>query len=83
MDLLDGRELNRLYRRSRGRHGLKSLKAPVALLNGSAPWTQSELERRFLAMIRGARPPEPQQRLENEPGQLLADVSAATAAAAA
>lgn len=58
-DLLDGRELKRLHVRSFGRHGLKPLKAAVAHLNGSAPWTQSELERRFLAMIREAGLPEP------------------------
>jgi very-short-patch-repair endonuclease len=59
-DLLDGRELDRLYERSRGRHGLKPLKAAVAELQGSAPWTQSELERQFLALIRAAGLPEPQ-----------------------
>lgn len=58
-DLLDGRGLESLYARSRGRRGLKPLKAAVAKLRGSAPWTQSELERRFLALIREANLPEP------------------------
>lgn len=58
-DRLDGRELERLYERGRGRRGLKHLKAAVAKLKGSAPWTQSELERQFLAMIREAGLPEP------------------------
>jgi predicted transcriptional regulator of viral defense system len=59
-ELLDGRELERLYARSKGRRGLKPLKEAVAELRGPAPWTQSELERRFLAMIRQAGLPEPQ-----------------------
>jgi very-short-patch-repair endonuclease len=58
-ELLDGRKLERLYARSRGRRGLKPLKAAVDKLRGSTPWTQSELERRFLALIREANLPEP------------------------
>lgn len=58
-DRLDGRQLERLYDRSPGRHGLKPLRAAVAHLQGPAPWTQSELERRFLAMVRQAGLPEP------------------------
>lgn len=59
-DLLDGRRLEALYSRSRGRRGLKPLRAAVAELTGPAPWTQSEFERAFLALIREARLPEPQ-----------------------
>ena len=58
-ELLDGRKLEPLYDRSRGRHGLKPLKAATAQLRGPAPWTQSELERRTLALIRGRGLPEP------------------------
>ena len=59
-ELLDGRKLQELYDRSRGRRGLGPLKAAVAARRGSAPWTQSELERKFLALIREAGLPEPQ-----------------------
>jgi very-short-patch-repair endonuclease len=58
-DVLDGRKLERLYERSRGRHGLRPLKAAVAELRGPAPWTQSELERAFLSLIREAGLPQP------------------------
>jgi very-short-patch-repair endonuclease len=59
-DLLDGHELERLYERATGRRGLKPLRAAVAELRGPAPWTQSELERSFLALIREWGLPEPQ-----------------------
>lgn len=59
-DLLDGRKLDALYARSPGRRGVKTLKAAVAELRGPAPWTQSELERAFLALLRDAALPEPQ-----------------------
>lgn len=59
-DLLDGRKLERLYQRSRGRRGLKPLKQAVADMHGPAPWTQSELERTFHALIREWALPEPQ-----------------------
>jgi very-short-patch-repair endonuclease len=58
-ELLDGMKLDALYARSHGHHGLKPLRAAVADLKGSAPWTQSELERAFLALIRDAGLPEP------------------------
>jgi very-short-patch-repair endonuclease len=58
-DLLDGRAFEALYARNPGRRGLKPLKAAVAELNGPAPWTQSELERAFLALIREHDLPEP------------------------
>jgi len=60
LDLLDAHKLQRLYERARGRHGLKPLKAAVAELCGPAPWTQSELERTFHALIREWGLPEPQ-----------------------
>jgi very-short-patch-repair endonuclease len=59
-DLLDGRELERLYERAHGRRGLKPLRAAAAELRGPAPWTQSELERTFQALIREWGLPEPQ-----------------------
>jgi len=59
-DLLDGRRLKQLYARSRGRRGLEPLTEATAELRGPAPWTQSELERAFLALIRDAAVPEPQ-----------------------
>jgi len=58
-ELLDGRKLDALYARSHGHHGLRPLRSAVAELNGPAPWTQSELERAFLALIRDAGLPEP------------------------
>jgi very-short-patch-repair endonuclease len=59
-DLLDQRKLDELYERSRGRRGRRVLRAAVAEMVGPAPWTQSELERRFLALIREHGFPEPQ-----------------------
>lgn len=59
LDLLDIRAIDELLARSPGRHGLAPLKAALAELSGPAPWTQSELERRFLALVRDARLPEP------------------------
>jgi very-short-patch-repair endonuclease len=58
-ELFDSYELARLYGRAQGRHGLRALKAAVAAFQGPAPWTQSELERQFLALIREAGLPEP------------------------
>ncbi len=59
-ELFDGRAMDACLARSRGRHGLKPLKATLAKLRGPAPWTRSELERRFQALIREANTPEPQ-----------------------
>src|SRR5437588_5273188 len=58
-ELLDGRKLDALYVRRRRRRGLRALKATLAQIHGSAPWTQSELERAFLSLIREAGLPEP------------------------
>jgi very-short-patch-repair endonuclease len=63
LELIDGRALQALMARSHGRRGLRPLAealAAMAAANGSAPWTQSELEDRFLALIREAKLPEPQ-----------------------
>jgi very-short-patch-repair endonuclease len=59
LELLDGRKLEELYGRSSGRRGLRTLKPAVAELRGPAPWTQSELERAFLALVRESGLPEP------------------------
>jgi very-short-patch-repair endonuclease len=60
LDLLDARKLELLYHRARGRAGLKPLRAAAAEIRGPAPWTRSELERRFHALIREWALPEPQ-----------------------
>lgn len=59
-DLLDMSSLDELIERSPGRHGLKPLRTALGELRGPAPSTQSELENRFLALIREAGMPEPQ-----------------------
>lgn len=56
---LDGNALQRLIARSTGRRGLKPLRAAIDASKGSAPWTQSELERAFLALVRDAEIAEP------------------------
>jgi very-short-patch-repair endonuclease len=58
-DLLDVRSLDALIVRSRGHRGVQPLKAALAQLRNEAPWTQSELERRFLELIRSAGLSEP------------------------
>jgi len=59
-DLLDVRSLNALIARSPGRRGVKPLAEALAQLTDEPPWTQSELERRFLELVRDAGLPEPQ-----------------------
>ncbi len=59
LELLDIRVIDELLARSGGHHGQAPLKAALAELSGSAPWTRSELERRFLALVRNACLPEP------------------------
>jgi very-short-patch-repair endonuclease len=59
MEVLDGRALDALLARCLGRRGRRLVKAAVAELRGPAPWTQSELERAFLALIREDGLPEP------------------------
>ncbi len=58
-ELLDLRTIDVVLARSPGRHGCKPLRATLAQLSGPAPWTRSELERAFLALLRGAGLPEP------------------------
>lgn len=58
-ELLDGRKLEELLARSPGRRGSRALREALAQLQGPAPWTQSELERRFLGLIREAGVAEP------------------------
>jgi very-short-patch-repair endonuclease len=67
-EVLDQWKFDALLARSRGRHGLKPLQAALADISGPAPWTDSELERALLALIRAAGLPEPltQQVLEGE-----------------
>lgn len=58
--LFDLRAIEDLLERTPGRHGTKQLRETLDGITGPAPWTRSELERRFLALIREARLPEPQ-----------------------
>ncbi len=46
--------------RSPGRHGIKPLITALKPLHDEAPWTQSELETRFLELVRRHGLPEPQ-----------------------
>jgi very-short-patch-repair endonuclease len=59
-DLVDLNRFRALESRSSGHRGLPKLKRALAALNDEAPWTQSQLERRFLELIRAAGLPEPQ-----------------------
>ena len=67
-EVLDQWKFDALFERSPGRHGLKPLRAALKELEGPAPWTESELERALLALIRDAGLPEPltQQVIEGE-----------------
>jgi very-short-patch-repair endonuclease len=57
-DLLDMGKLDAVIARNPGRRGIKPLRALIAEYRG-APDTRSKNERRFLALIRAARLPEP------------------------
>jgi very-short-patch-repair endonuclease len=57
---LIGRELNELLVRSANRKGTKALRTVLAQMTGPAPWTQSKLEDRFLALVREYGLPEHQ-----------------------
>lgn len=57
--LLDVRALERVFRRSRGRRGLRPLADLLAFQRPPAPPTRSELERRFLDLCRTAGLPRP------------------------
>ena len=59
-ELLDGRAIEALLKRSPGRRGIPALRAAIATLTGFVPWTQSEIEREFLAFTRAQGLPEPQ-----------------------
>jgi very-short-patch-repair endonuclease/predicted transcriptional regulator of viral defense system len=59
-DLLDAKRLRRLIARSPGRRGIPPLTAVLDELHDEAPWTQSELERRFLELIRAGGLTEPE-----------------------
>jgi very-short-patch-repair endonuclease len=60
LELFDLRDINAAIERNPGRHGIKPLTEALTDLTGPAPWTQSELERQFLALIREHGLPEPQ-----------------------
>ncbi|MBV8989023.1 MAG: DUF559 domain-containing protein [Solirubrobacterales bacterium] len=59
-DLFDLKRIEEVCSRSRGRRGLKPLKAVLAEIRGPTPWTRSELERRALALLREGGVREPQ-----------------------
>jgi very-short-patch-repair endonuclease len=53
-------QIEELLARTPGLPGTAKLRHALAALTGSAPWTRSELERVFLALVREAGLPEPQ-----------------------
>jgi very-short-patch-repair endonuclease len=53
-------ELDELLERFPNRKGTKAIRAALAQMRGPAPWTQSQLEDRFLALIRESGLPEPE-----------------------
>jgi very-short-patch-repair endonuclease len=59
-ELLMAGALEELLARSRRHRGFKRLTDAMAQMRGPAPWTQSELENRFHALIRAGGIPEPQ-----------------------
>jgi very-short-patch-repair endonuclease len=58
-EVFDLKAVEAVLARNPGRRGEKPLRATLAQIYGPAPWTRSELERAFLALVRGARLPEP------------------------
>jgi very-short-patch-repair endonuclease len=48
------------FTRHAGHRGSAAVRGALATLTDDSPWTQSELERRFLELIRSAHLPEPQ-----------------------
>lgn len=58
-DLLDNRRIDELLARTPGHRGAPRLARALAELHDEAPWTQSDLERAFLELIREAGLPEP------------------------
>jgi len=59
-DALDGRVLDVLLARSPGRRGPGLIREILAEMTDEPPWTQSEFENRFLALVRHAGLPAPQ-----------------------
>jgi very-short-patch-repair endonuclease len=59
LERVDLARLDAACARARGRRGLKRLRVALADVRGPAPWTQSELERRFLELTRDAGLPAP------------------------
>jgi very-short-patch-repair endonuclease len=59
LDRFDYKRIEDVLARSRGRRGIKPLRAVLAQLRGPPPETRSHLERRFLELIRAAGLPEP------------------------
>ncbi|MFZ0041676.1 MAG: DUF559 domain-containing protein, partial [Solirubrobacteraceae bacterium] len=55
----DVTQIDAVVARNPGRHGIKPLCEAVAQLRDDAPWTQSNLEVRFLELVRSANLPEP------------------------
>ncbi|HEY1521131.1 MAG TPA: DUF559 domain-containing protein, partial [Solirubrobacteraceae bacterium] len=53
-------ELDELLERLPNRRGTKAIRTALAQMRGPAPWTQSVLEDRFLALIRESGLPEPE-----------------------
>ncbi len=70
MGRLIGRELDDVLARNANHRGTKRLRAALSEIEGPAPWTQSELEDRFLALIRAAGLPEPEMNVLVE-GELV------------
>lgn len=70
MGRLIGRELEDVLARNPNHRGTKRLRAALSEIEGPAPWTQSELEDRFLALIRAAGLPEPEMNVLVE-GELV------------
>lgn len=58
-DLVNLVAFDALLARSPGHHGAGKLRAALSELQDEAPWTQSELERRFLEFLRARHLPEP------------------------
>ncbi len=58
-DMLNFLPFDAVFQRATGHHGVGKLKAVLAELEDEPPWTQSELERRFLEFLRAHRLPVP------------------------
>jgi Protein of unknown function (DUF559) len=59
LGLFDGRAVERLLARNRGRRGVSALRAAMAVARPDSSWTRSALERRFLDLCRDAALPPP------------------------